>query len=1084
MAWANTGSNLKSNVEVQRLVDDVLLAPDFDLEDLRRFRVTRELERLDSIDKPGHVFSSSDGWHETSVKIPVPKEGSRFASEAAAPTFEVGEVFVRKLTEVVRCAAEATDAFRFNWLPFRMYWHRIKQGPLSTAAESDSGSDSDGVPEYENIRIFSDVPDTDAMIEEDARLRAQPRNPEDGPEVEYAIAPILLWSDSTHLANFGGAHLWPIYVYFGWLTKYIRGCPTKFAAHHLAYIPSDWYQNVFGTSATAETLRFCRKELMHAIWRLLLDEDFMKAYHEGMLVLCGDGILRRLFPRFFIYSADYPEKPGLHSLINRVRNWVFKQGYSLTSKFLRRIIDPVSILPTRSAFSERLADTGFNFYSLFVPDILHEFELGVWKAIFIHLLRILYAEGKDRIQIVNERFRKIPPFGRSTIRRFSRNVSGLKQMAGRDFEDILQCIMPVFEGLLPPPHDDLVMSLLFTLAFWHALAKLRLHTEETVAIFHGVTWELGRTTREFAATTCEAYDTQELPAEEAARGCRTAAMRAKKSSRSKKKVSSSKGATKNAPGPKRKTLNLKTGKWHSLGDYAWMVGWYGTHDVGNTQQGEQEHRRVKRFYVRTNKNKAARQIARRQRREQLLTRLLEKDRQRRAELTAGTQQARPQGNDTAQKQSSLNKTVNRPRNGTLADTARRRAALWLSEEDPLPFHTTPKDRYHMSDSERHHENIFRWANARLGDDPALRNFVPNLKDHLLSRLTGREYDGDEDTFGPDEHDTIQFVNDRIYLHKALRINYTTYDMRRSQDSINPRRQADVMLLAPHEDDGDSQANAHPYWYARVIGIFHVNVKHRGLLSRCKDVQRMDVLWIRWFGRDLSEPGGFKARRLHRVGFIDSDEPNAFGFLDPAQVLRASHLIPGFTHGKTTEYLPPSIARQPEDNDEDYIYHYVGMFADRDMVMRYLGGAVGHKGLPSNRITIQHLIDKVRRFIHRCSQTRSIRYPKETLNLNDALVDKLWADTNAPSADSPDVPKNDAMAGGDAEDSDTEEEDAVPSDEEDFGYGWDYPEDQEDDETAGEEPVDEQEVDDEAELGPEDDYPQDDDEDDGEGYAPL
>ena len=47
---------------------------------------------------------------------------------------------------------------------------------------------------------------------------------------------------------------------------------------------------------------------MHAIWRLLLDDDFMKAYHEGMLVWCGDGVLRRLFPRFFIYSADYPEK--------------------------------------------------------------------------------------------------------------------------------------------------------------------------------------------------------------------------------------------------------------------------------------------------------------------------------------------------------------------------------------------------------------------------------------------------------------------------------------------------------------------------------------------------------------------------------------------------------------------------------------------------------------------------------------------------------------------------------------------------------------------------------------------------------
>ncbi|KZT69750.1 hypothetical protein DAEQUDRAFT_669105 [Daedalea quercina L-15889] len=37
MAWANTGSNLKSNDEVQRLVDEVILAPDFNCEELRCF---------------------------------------------------------------------------------------------------------------------------------------------------------------------------------------------------------------------------------------------------------------------------------------------------------------------------------------------------------------------------------------------------------------------------------------------------------------------------------------------------------------------------------------------------------------------------------------------------------------------------------------------------------------------------------------------------------------------------------------------------------------------------------------------------------------------------------------------------------------------------------------------------------------------------------------------------------------------------------------------------------------------------------------------------------------------------------------
>ena len=36
------------------------------------------------------------------------------------------------------------------------------------------------------------------------------------------------------------------------------------------------------------------------------------------------------------------------------------------------------------------------------------------------------------------RFRDVPTFGRGTIRRFVNNVSDMKKLAGRDFEDILQ----------------------------------------------------------------------------------------------------------------------------------------------------------------------------------------------------------------------------------------------------------------------------------------------------------------------------------------------------------------------------------------------------------------------------------------------------------------------------------------------------------------------------------------------------------------------------------------------------------------------------------------------------------------------
>ena len=92
---------------------------------------------------------------------------------------------------------------------------------------------------------------------------------------------------------------------------------------------------------------------------------------------------------------------------------------------------------------------------MFVVDMLHEFELGVWKATFTHLLRLLYAQGGNGILKLNERYlvfkfflilllihvgryRDIPTFGRDTIRKFVTNVSGMSKLAARDFEDLLQ----------------------------------------------------------------------------------------------------------------------------------------------------------------------------------------------------------------------------------------------------------------------------------------------------------------------------------------------------------------------------------------------------------------------------------------------------------------------------------------------------------------------------------------------------------------------------------------------------------------------------------------------------------------------
>jgi len=63
-----------------------------------------------------------------------------------------------------------------------------------------------------------------------------------------------------------------------------------------------------------DLLTHCKHELFHAVWKILLDDEFVEAYNNGIVIKCHDGVLHRVFPQIFTYSADYPEKCVGHSL--------------------------------------------------------------------------------------------------------------------------------------------------------------------------------------------------------------------------------------------------------------------------------------------------------------------------------------------------------------------------------------------------------------------------------------------------------------------------------------------------------------------------------------------------------------------------------------------------------------------------------------------------------------------------------------------------------------------------------------------------------------------------------------------------
>jgi len=218
MNWHSTGSKLKSIGELQRLVNEVVNAPDFKQEDLADFSATREAARLDTHqDKKSPLFSAGDGWIERSVPISVPAEGVKHTSENAAPVFEVPGLYYRRIVEVVKGAFQEPMAAKYHIAPFKEFWKPSEDEPIE--------------------RIYSEVFSSDAMISEHEKIKSEPRKC----TLETVVASIMLWSDSTHLASFGTASLWPIYLFLGNLSKYTRGMPTSFAAHHIAYIPKVMY---------------------------------------------------------------------------------------------------------------------------------------------------------------------------------------------------------------------------------------------------------------------------------------------------------------------------------------------------------------------------------------------------------------------------------------------------------------------------------------------------------------------------------------------------------------------------------------------------------------------------------------------------------------------------------------------------------------------------------------------------------------------------------------------------------------------------------------------------------------------------
>jgi hypothetical protein len=196
--------------------------------------------------------------------------------------------------------------------------------------------------------------------------------------------------------------------------------------------------------------------------------------------------------------------------------------------------------------------------------------------------------------------------------------------------------------------------------------------------------------------------------------------------------------------------------------------------------------------------------------------------------------------------------------------------------------------------------------------------MQTLRGHLLARLLDLDYDGDEHSFTEAQHQLLRFTNlGAVVESKLLCINFTTYNIRRSYDTIRCGKGGVVMTSSRDED--------HLFWYACMIRAFTIPVLFAADGVNFVE-ERMEVLWVRWLGIDQDHRWGFKGACLPKVGFVpDQTDHIPFGFLDPSLVIRACHLIPAFVDKRTSELLRPgtSLARLPGETD-NWVAFYINM----------------------------------------------------------------------------------------------------------------------------------------------------------------
>lgn len=275
----------------------------------------------------------------------------------------------------------------------------------------------------------------------------------------------------------------------GNIPRSIRRKPSQHACILIGYLSTD---KLDASGLTENEKKGRGQRLFHESMRNIL-QPLIQAGRDGVIMTCGDGLIRRIHPILASYVADYPEQwlvacakpttcPKCQCPATDLQNP--KPSPDRTPAWTIDIMDEArKSTSTRSQYWTATQAQGLSggvykpFWAGFpycdihlslTPDVLHQLYQGVFAHILEWATLIVGKEELDR------RIRTLPRA--NGIRHFKTGISKLSQISGSERKDMAKILLGCLNGKVAPAAITVFRSILDFIY----LAQYPTHDDETL----------------------------------------------------------------------------------------------------------------------------------------------------------------------------------------------------------------------------------------------------------------------------------------------------------------------------------------------------------------------------------------------------------------------------------------------------------------------------------------------------------------------------------------------------------------------------------------------------------------------------